>query len=54
MGCTGERCRFLQALTNQPIAVYGDGKQTRSFCYIIDTATALLLLTASSKVREKS
>ncbi len=42
--------RFIsQALTNQPITVYGDGKQTRSFCYITDTATALLLLTTSSK-----
>ena len=30
---------ILQALTNQPITVYGDGKQTRSFCYITDTAT---------------
>ena len=40
---------ILQALTNQPITVYGDGKQTRSFCYITDTATALILLAASSK-----
>ncbi len=35
---------ILQALTNQPITVYGDGKQTRSFCYITDTITGLLLL----------
>jgi UDP-glucuronate decarboxylase len=40
---------ILQALTNQPITVYGDGKQTRSFCYATDTVTALLLLTASQK-----
>jgi UDP-glucuronate decarboxylase len=42
--------RFItQALTNQPITVYGDGKQTRSFCYITDTVTGLILLTASAK-----
>ena len=35
---------ILQALTNQPITVYGDGKQTRSFCYITDTVTGLMLL----------
>jgi nucleoside-diphosphate-sugar epimerase len=35
---------ILQALTNQPITVYGDGKQTRSFCYVTDTVTGLMLL----------
>jgi UDP-glucuronate decarboxylase len=39
----------LQALTNQPITVYGDGKQTRSFCYITDTVTGLMLLTTNPK-----
>ncbi len=39
----------LQALTGQPITVYGDGKQTRSFCYISDTVTGLLLLAANQK-----
>lgn len=44
--------RFIsQALTGQPITVYGDGKQTRSFCYISDTVTGLLLLTASGKAK---
>src|SRR3989304_1934015 len=42
---------ILQALTNQPITVYGDGKQTRSFSYITDTVTALMLLTANSKAK---
>ena len=42
---------ILQALTNQPITVYGDGKQTRSFCYITDTVTGLMMLTASSKAK---
>lgn len=44
--------RFIsQALTNQPITVYGDGKQTRSFCYITDTATGLMLLTTNPKAQ---
>jgi UDP-glucuronate decarboxylase len=44
---------ILQALTNQPITVYGDGKQTRSFCYITDTVTGLMLLTTSSAAKGK-
>lgn len=40
---------IMQALTNQPITVYGDGKQTRSFCYVADTVTGLTLLTASKE-----
>jgi nucleoside-diphosphate-sugar epimerase len=42
---------ILQALTNEPITVYGDGKQTRSFCYITDTVTGLMLLTANEKAK---
>ncbi len=42
---------ILQALTNQPITCYGDGKQTRSFCYITDTVTGLILLTANAKAK---
>ena len=33
-----------QALTHNPITVYGDGQQTRSFCYIDDAVQALYLL----------
>jgi len=37
--------RFIaQALSDRPITIYGDGKQTRSFCYVTDTVTGLLLL----------
>jgi len=44
--------RFItQALTNKPITVYGDGSQTRSFCYITDTITGLMWLTASEKAK---
>ncbi len=42
---------ILQALTNQPITVYGDGKQTRSFCYITDTVTGLILLAITPKAK---
>ncbi len=42
---------ILQALTNQPITVYGDGKQTRSFCYITDTVTGLILLTTDVRAK---
>jgi UDP-glucuronate decarboxylase len=42
---------IMQALADAPITVYGDGKQTRSFCYITDMITALMLLTASDKAK---
>ncbi|HWM26929.1 MAG TPA: UDP-glucuronic acid decarboxylase family protein [Woeseiaceae bacterium] len=35
---------IVQALTDQPITLYGDGKQTRSFCYVADLIDAFLLL----------
>jgi len=42
--------RFVkQALTNEPITIYGDGTQTRSFCYISDTITCLMLLAVNEK-----
>jgi len=42
--------RFItQALKNKPITIFGDGKQTRSFCYITDTVTGLTSLTLSEK-----
>jgi UDP-glucuronate decarboxylase len=42
---------ILQATTSQPITIFGDGKQTRSFCYVTDTVTGLLLLTACKKAK---
>jgi dTDP-glucose 4,6-dehydratase len=42
--------QFLdQALQGKPITVYGDGTQTRSFCYVSDLARGLLLLSQSDE-----
>ncbi len=38
----------LQALRNEPITLYGDGMQTRSFCYVEDLVDGLLKLMATS------
>ncbi len=34
----------LQALTNKSITVYGDGTQTRSFCYVDDLVEGIFLM----------
>ncbi|MBN8944024.1 MAG: SDR family oxidoreductase [Rhizobiales bacterium] len=33
---------IIQALTNQPITLFGDGEQTRSFCYVDDLVEGLM------------
>ena len=33
---------IVQALKGNPITIYGDGQQTRSFCYVTDTVDAIL------------
>jgi len=35
---------ITQALAGEPITLYGDGTQTRSFCYISDTVRGLMML----------
>ena len=35
---------ILQALKGEPLTVFGDGSQTRSFCYVSDMVTGLILL----------
>ena len=37
-----------QAMRNEPITVYGDGSQTRSFCYVDDLIDGLIRLMESS------
>jgi UDP-glucuronate decarboxylase len=38
----------VQALRNEPLTIYGNGEQTRSFCYIDDLTVGLELLMATS------
>jgi UDP-glucuronate decarboxylase len=40
---------ILQALQGQDLTVFGDGTQTRSFCYVDDTIHAIRLLMATPK-----
>lgn len=35
---------IVQALNNQPITIYGEGQQTRSFCYVSDLIAGFLKL----------
>jgi dTDP-glucose 4,6-dehydratase len=38
-----------QALEGAPLTVFGDGSQTRSFCYVGDTIRGLMLLAESGE-----
>jgi dTDP-glucose 4,6-dehydratase len=38
-----------QALANQPLTVFGDGSQTRSFCYVSDLIRGLIALANSGE-----
>jgi UDP-glucuronate decarboxylase len=40
---------IMQALTNQDITVYGNGEQTRSFCYIDDLIDGMMKMMSSEK-----
>jgi UDP-glucuronate decarboxylase len=40
---------IVQALNNKPITIYGDGSQTRSFCYVDDLITGMIKLMDSHK-----
>nr|WP_170516374.1 UDP-glucuronic acid decarboxylase family protein [Ruegeria atlantica] len=39
---------IMQALNGEPITIYGDGSQTRSFCYVSDLIDGLIKLMESS------
>jgi UDP-glucuronate decarboxylase len=38
---------IIQALTGEPVSLYGDGSQTRSFCYVADLVDGLMRLMAT-------
>ena len=40
---------ILQALDGKPLTVYGDGKQTRSFCYVSDLVAGIYKLLTSEE-----
>lgn len=40
---------LYQALSGQPLTVYGDGRQTRSFCYVTDLVDGILRLLDSTE-----
>ena len=39
----------MQALRGQALTIYGDGKQTRSFCYVADEISGFLALLDSDQ-----
>ncbi len=39
---------IMQALNNKPLTIYGDGSQTRSFCFVSDMVDGLIKLMNSS------
>jgi UDP-glucuronate decarboxylase len=40
---------IVQALSGEPITLYGDGEQTRSFCYVDDLVSGLMAMMATDK-----
>jgi nucleoside-diphosphate-sugar epimerase len=40
---------LIQALAGRPLTVYGDGRQTRSFCFVSDLVDGLFRLLRSSE-----
>ncbi len=40
---------MMQALRGEPLTVYGDGKQTRSFCYVDDLIEGIIRLSRSEE-----
>src|SRR5215210_5375830 len=46
-GVYDEAKRFGQAMTNTPLTIFGDGSQTRSFCYVSDLIDGIFKLAMS-------
>jgi dTDP-glucose 4,6-dehydratase len=40
---------MIQALGGQPLTIYGDGSQTRSFCYVSDLIDGIMRLSRSEE-----
>jgi dTDP-glucose 4,6-dehydratase len=40
---------MIQALRNEPLTIYGEGSQTRSFCYVSDLIDGILRLSRSQE-----
>jgi UDP-glucuronate decarboxylase len=40
---------IVQAINNEPITIYGDGSQTRSFCYVDDLIRGIYLMMNNGK-----
>jgi len=40
---------IVQALRNEPLTIYGDGSQTRSFCYVSDMIEGIVRLLSSNE-----
>jgi dTDP-glucose 4,6-dehydratase len=40
---------MVQALLDEDLTIYGDGRQTRSFCYVSDLIAGILLLSRSDE-----
>jgi dTDP-glucose 4,6-dehydratase len=40
---------FMQALRGEPLTIYGDGAQTRSFCYVSDLIDGIMRLSESEE-----
>jgi dTDP-glucose 4,6-dehydratase len=40
---------MMQALRGEPLTIYGDGSQTRSFCYVADLVDGMVRLAASDE-----
>jgi nucleoside-diphosphate-sugar epimerase len=40
---------MMQALRGEPLTIYGEGQQTRSFCYVDDLVEGILRLATSEE-----
>lgn len=45
---------ITQALRDEPLTIYGDGSQPRSFCYIDDLVVGIMVCAESEKTRGRS